>query len=236
MEIDNLLKINRLLNWRNSVTVEGNQVGNREDGTGNSRRKVLFSIPHCSFSIYLQSIFGKRADLILFGLGSVVLFCSTVLWLYQTHLPKPKATKISPVTPQLTKAIAAFSYRLVVDLSDAKVYSYWGDKLISSYPVAVGKPGWETPQGNFHVFHKQRNPIWQEPITGELIAAGPNNPLGDRWIGFWSDGHHQIGFHGTNQEQLVGQAVSHGCLRMRNRDIQALYQQVSIRTPVVVRD
>jgi lipoprotein-anchoring transpeptidase ErfK/SrfK len=149
--------------------------------------------------------------------------------------PKPKVTRVSPATPVLTKAIAAISYRLVVDLSEAKVYSYWGNQLIASYPVAVGQTGWETPTGTFKVLHMQKNPIWKQPITGDLIPAGPNNPLGDRWIGFWSDGRHQIGFHGTNKEQLVGQAVSHGCLRMRNNDIRALYQQVNLGTRVVVR-
>jgi lipoprotein-anchoring transpeptidase ErfK/SrfK len=85
------------------------------------------------------------------------------------------------------------------------------------------------------VIQKQQNPVWQQPITGELIPTGPDNPLGDRWISFWSDGHHQIGFHGTNKEQLIGQPVSHGCLRMRNSDIRALYEQVSVGTPVVVQ-
>ncbi|HEY9607369.1 MAG TPA: L,D-transpeptidase [Allocoleopsis sp.] len=127
------------------------------------------------------------------------------------------------------------SSRIVVDLSDAKVYSYWGDRIIASYRVAVGQPGWETPTGTFKVIQMLRNPIWKQPITGDLIPTGPKNPLGDRWISFWSDGKHQIGFHGTNDETLVGQAVSHGCLRMRNADIRSLYQQVGLGTPVIVR-
>ena len=150
--------------------------------------------------------------------------------------PKPQMTRVALLTPQLKIAIASISSRLVVDLSDAKVYSYRGTQLISSYPVAVGQPGWETPTGTFKVIQKQRNPIWQQPITGDLIPTGPDNPLGDRWIGFWSDGRHHIGFHGTNKEKLVDKAISHGCLRMRNRDIQALYEQVSVGTRVIVRE
>jgi lipoprotein-anchoring transpeptidase ErfK/SrfK len=154
--------------------------------------------------------------------------------------PKPVKSKAkiplaSPVIPVMTKALASISSRVVVDLSDARVYSYWGKQLIASYPVAVGQPGWETPTGTFKVQQKQRNPIWLQPITGDLIPTGPNNPLGDRWISFWSDGRHRIGFHGTNKEQLVGQAISHGCLRMRNADIRALYEQVALGTPVIVR-
>jgi lipoprotein-anchoring transpeptidase ErfK/SrfK len=81
----------------------------------------------------------------------------------------------------------------------------------------------------------QKNPVWQHPITEELITTGPENPLGVRWISFWSDGQNQIGFHGTNQEELIGQAVSHGCLRMRNPDITALFAQVHLGTPITVQ-
>jgi lipoprotein-anchoring transpeptidase ErfK/SrfK len=81
----------------------------------------------------------------------------------------------------------------------------------------------------------QQNPVWQHPFTGEIILEGPNNPLGVRWIGFWTDGRNYIGFHGTPAEELVGQAVSHGCVRMRNQDIVALYEQVKIGTPITVK-
>jgi lipoprotein-anchoring transpeptidase ErfK/SrfK len=149
---------------------------------------------------------------------------------------KPKNKRIALVTPVLSKAIANLRSRLVVDLSEAKVYVYWGDQVLSSYPVAVGQPGWETPKGSFKVLQKQRNPVWLQPITGELVPTGPKNPLGDRWISFWSDKQHRIGFHGTNNEDLVGEPVSHGCLRMKNKDIRAMYEQVAVGTSVVVRD
>lgn len=103
------------------------------------------------------------------------------------------------------------------------------------YEVAVGQADWQTPQGKFAVINKLENPAWQHPITKDEIAPGPENPLGTRWIGFWSDGQAQIGFHGTNQEDLIGEAVSHGCVRMRNQDIEALYQHVGVGTSVEVK-
>jgi lipoprotein-anchoring transpeptidase ErfK/SrfK len=123
---------------------------------------------------------------------------------------------------------------LVIKLSDRRVYVYQNNKLKVSYPIAVGKAGWETPTGSYKVINMQRNPAWQSPMTGEVIPPGADNPLGARWIGFWTDGHNFIGFHGTPDEQLVGQAVSHGCIRMRNQDILALFAQVGIGTPVQV--
>ncbi|MFM2064401.1 MAG: hypothetical protein RLZZ507_4072 [Cyanobacteriota bacterium] len=126
--------------------------------------------------------------------------------------------------------------QVVVDLSDRRVYVHRYDQVIASYPIAIGKKGWETPTGDFQVIHKEHHPIWKHPITGQIFEAGTDSPLGDRWIGFWSDGRNEIGFHGTPDTDLVGAAVSHGCLRMRNSDVRMLYEQVSLGTPVVVRD
>jgi lipoprotein-anchoring transpeptidase ErfK/SrfK len=125
--------------------------------------------------------------------------------------------------------------QLVVDLSERQVSLFQDGILQASYDIAVGREGWETPSGEFRVINMQENPAWQNPITGETFAQGTENPLGSRWIGFWTDGMHQIGFHGTNQEESIGQAISHGCIRMRDPDIQALYTQVAVGTPVIVK-
>ena len=102
------------------------------------------------------------------------------------------------------------------------------------YEVAVGQTDWQTPVGSFAITSMIEQPAWQHPITKEEIPPGPDNPLGDRWIGFWTDGESQIGFHGTNQEDLIGQAVSHGCVRLRNQDIRDLYERVEIGTAVEI--
>lgn len=126
--------------------------------------------------------------------------------------------------------------QVVVDLSDRRTYVYTGDEVIASYPIAVGKKGWETPTGSFKIDHMQHDPIWRHPITGKVFPAGSDSPLGERWIGFWSDGRNQIGFHGTPDTEVMGTAVSHGCLRMRNPDVRLLYEQVKLGTTVMVRD
>jgi lipoprotein-anchoring transpeptidase ErfK/SrfK len=125
---------------------------------------------------------------------------------------------------------------VIVDLSDRRTYVYVGDEVIASYPIAVGKKGWETPTGSFQVIHMRHYPVWRHPITGKVFKSGTDSPLGDRWIGFWSDGRNEIGFHGTPDIDLVGTAVSHGCLRMRNSDVRLLYEQVSLGTTVLVRN
>ncbi len=126
--------------------------------------------------------------------------------------------------------------QVVVDLSDRRTYVYAGEMVMASYPIAVGKQGWETPTGSFEVRHKQHDPIWRHPITGKVFPPGADSPLGERWIGFWSDGRNEIGFHGTPDIHLLGTAISHGCLRMRNADVRLLYEQVKVGTLVTVRD
>jgi lipoprotein-anchoring transpeptidase ErfK/SrfK len=125
--------------------------------------------------------------------------------------------------------------RLKISLSRRQVTLYEGDTALKSYPVAVGKAGWETPRGKHAVILMLRNPAWLSPFNGSLIRGGsPNNPLGRHWIGFWTDGKNTIGFHGTPNPKSVGQAVSHGCVRMHNRDIEDLFQKVKVGTVVEV--
>jgi lipoprotein-anchoring transpeptidase ErfK/SrfK len=124
---------------------------------------------------------------------------------------------------------------LVISLGDRRVYVYDQDQVKTSFPVAIGRGGWETPTGEFQVMQMIRDPRWEHPFTGVIVPAGGTNPLGSRWIGFWSDGTNTIGFHGTPNESSVGQAVSHGCVRMYNRDVQTLFEMVAVGTPVTVR-
>ncbi|MGB3296401.1 MAG: L,D-transpeptidase [Phormidesmis sp.] len=137
-------------------------------------------------------------------------------------------------SPPVEASPVETSVQLVLSLESRLLEVRAANQPSVFYEVAVGQADWQTPQGEFRVINKLENPAWQHPITQEEIAPGPENPLGTRWIGFWSDGQAQIGFHGTNQEELIGEAVSHGCVRMRNRDIEALYQQVEVNTLVVV--
>jgi len=123
---------------------------------------------------------------------------------------------------------------LVIKLSDRRVYVYERDQVKTSFPVAIGRAGWETPTGNYHVLQMLRNPAWQHPFTGEVMPPGADNPLGSRWIGFWTDGTNFIGFHGTPNAESVGRPASHGCIRMYDQDVVKLFERVKIGTPVQV--
>lgn len=145
------------------------------------------------------------------------------------ELPSIEADSIERFLPEVRQTI-----RLVLKLSERRVYVYEGETLKTSYPVAIGRPGWETPTGSYEVIGMLQDPGWTNPFTGEVVPPGPYNPLGDRWIAFWTDGRNYIGFHGTPNPESVGQAASHGCVRMFNEDIRELYEIVGMGTTVVV--
>lgn len=123
---------------------------------------------------------------------------------------------------------------LLVVRKQRRVFVYRQGVIIASYSTAVGKLGWETPIGRWQVMEMLVNPGWTNFITGKVVAPGKNNPMGSRWIGFWTDGKDSIGFHGTQNIQSLGKAASYGCIRMRESDVQDLYDRVKIGTTVEV--
>lgn len=152
-----------------------------------------------------------------------------------TPLRSTRIGQLEAIVKQSPLSGMARRTRLVIRLGARKLEYYEGNDLIKQYDIAVGQADWETPVGHFSVLDLREDPLWQHPITGEAIASGPDNPLGSRWIGFAFDDGYHIGIHGTNQEELVGQAVSHGCVRMRDSEIQEVFSNIAIGTPITVQ-
>ncbi len=143
--------------------------------------------------------------------------------------PKPKPTETKVEQPA-TEVIS-----LLLNLDKKRVYVYKGDEIVTSYPVAIGKRKTKTPVGEWQVMEKIKNPGWTSFKDGRtVIKPGRDNPLGARWIGFWTDGRDVIGFHGTNHPETVGTAASNGCVRMYNRDVKVLFRMVKVGTTVKV--
>jgi lipoprotein-anchoring transpeptidase ErfK/SrfK len=142
-----------------------------------------------------------------------------------------------PPRPEAHLLLRLGERRLFVMLDDGL-----GDppRVVVSFPVAVGTSRHRTPIGRFAVLEKIADPDWvQFDWTNpsrvlRRIPPGPENPLGSRWIGFASAHGWGIGFHGTPRPELIGQAVSHGCVRMHESDVVWLYDRVRIGTPVIV--
>ncbi|MBX5439970.1 MAG: L,D-transpeptidase family protein [Solirubrobacteraceae bacterium] len=112
-------------------------------------------------------------------------------------------------------------------------------KLVKRYPIAIGMAGMDTPAGLYSIANKAVNPAWHVPnsawagsLAGQVIPGGaPNNPLKARWLGI-VDG---VGIHGTAEEWSIGTRASHGCIRMRVRDVIDLYPRVPVGAKVLIR-
>jgi lipoprotein-anchoring transpeptidase ErfK/SrfK len=120
--------------------------------------------------------------------------------------------------------------RLVVYRS-ARRFEFWdGDRLVRQGRVAVGKPGAETPTGLFYVtwkFDPRIDPAWS--ILGSYaFETSAYSKLTD-----WPGGG-IVGMHGTPWPNLLGQAVSHGCVRLHNRDVDFLRSRVPLGTPIKI--
>ncbi|MGD1949998.1 MAG: L,D-transpeptidase [Leptolyngbyaceae cyanobacterium] len=137
--------------------------------------------------------------------------------------------------PHLAQRVKQSDIQIVVQLDERKVEVHRKGEIIKEYLIAIGQADWETPEGSFSIIQKVEYPSWQHPITGEIVPVGKDNPLGSRWIGFLSSSDGEIGFHGTNEANLIGEAISHGCVRMLNEDIEDLYTYVEIGTTVTVK-
>ncbi len=148
--------------------------------------------------------------------------------------PVVEVPELGGASSYLPSANVVAKVHLMIRLSDRRVYVYDRDKVTTSFPIAIGRSGWETPTGEFQVIDKIVAPAWEHPFTGEIAPPGVDNPLGSRWIGFWTDGTNYIGFHGTPNPESVGTPASHGCIRMYDKDVISLFEMVRVGTPVEV--
>lgn len=114
---------------------------------------------------------------------------------------------------------------------------------VGTYPIGIGRVGWETPLGATTVVSKARDPSWWVPASvrrehaemgdplPSIVPPGPDNPLGTRVLKLDMPGYL---IHGTNAPYGVGMRVSHGCVRLYPENIELLYDLVSIGEPVMI--
>jgi L,D-transpeptidase ErfK/SrfK len=136
---------------------------------------------------------------------------------------------------------------LVINLPEMRLYYYPKPKtgerpVVITHPVSVGRMDWETPLGKTRIISKKEDPAWRPPqsLKDEAIAAGdeplpdivepgPDNPLGRYAMRLGIPGYL---IHSTNKPYGVGMRVTHGCLRMYPEDIERLFEQIPVNTPV----
>jgi lipoprotein-anchoring transpeptidase ErfK/SrfK len=127
---------------------------------------------------------------------------------------------------------------IVIDTPNHFLYLVGGEGRAIRYGIGVGRPGF-TWSGTHSISAKKEWPDWtppdemikRQPYLPHFVAGGPNNPLGARALYLGSTLYR---IHGSNEPWTIGTNVSSGCIRMRNTDVEDLYERVKVGTKVVV--
>jgi len=135
---------------------------------------------------------------------------------------------------------------VVLNIPEMRLYYFPPHKKgepveVYTYPLGVGREGWDTPYKKTRIVGKKKHPDWRPPKSilkehedagdplPKVVKAGPDNPLGDYALRL---GLPAYLIHGTNKPWGIGMRVSHGCIRLYPEDIAELFQKVKVGTPV----
>lgn len=135
-------------------------------------------------------------------------------------------------------AVAQDALRIDLNIPAHKLVVYEGDRVIETYPIAVGMPGFDTPTGEFAITHAEWNPWWHPPTHREWARnekptpPGPRNPMGRVKLFFLP----MYFIHGTPEGESIGTPASHGCVRMLNSDVIELSKLLHERAAPNVSD
>jgi L,D-transpeptidase ErfK/SrfK len=120
--------------------------------------------------------------------------------------------------------------RIIVSIPDRKLAVMEDDRVLRVFETAVGAPKSPSPTGTYQIINSITDPTWY--TKGKIVPPGKCNPLGTRWLGLSVKGY---GIHGTNVPSSIGRNASHGCIRMRNRDVEELFKMVAVGDHVELR-
>jgi hypothetical protein len=147
--------------------------------------------------------------------------------------------RVHETAPEVTTAEVAERYPsyLTLDRGSFTLRLWKGLDLARTYTVAVGQEGLETPEGLYEIQAKEEDPVWYVPesdwagdLAGQTIPPGPSNPIKARWMAIYEG----AGIHGTEETASLGSAASHGCVRMAIADVEELYDEVEVGTPIFI--
>jgi hypothetical protein len=160
---------------------------------------------------------------------------NAIAYMLKTNQRTPLPLLMADVPPNVTPE--NFGPVIVVFRDSKRLTLFDGRRAVRTFPIATGQAAYPTPVGNYSIATMQRNPWWIPPPNSDWaqgekpIPPGPGNPLGTRWMGTTAP---LVGIHGTPDAASIGYSASHGCIRMRVPDAEALFNEVSVGTPVLI--
>lgn len=133
---------------------------------------------------------------------------------------------------------------VIVNVPELRIYYFPDDRAtVVTHPISIGRVDWATPYGRTSVVRKTEKPTWYPPQSVReehaarndplpaVVPPGPDNPLGNHALYLGISGYL---IHGTNKPSGLGLRVSHGCIRMFPEDIEGLFSEVKVGTPVTL--
>jgi lipoprotein-anchoring transpeptidase ErfK/SrfK len=156
--------------------------------------------------------------------GQVVMVVAAAAGVYAAPAAANGSTTPTPAT---VAAVTPAARRVVVSLPDRKLAVIDETGAVDVYDIAVGAPATPSPVGTFTIINRITHPTYYRP--GRIVPPGSTNPLGTRWMGLSQKGY---GIHGTTDPSSIGHAKSTGCIRLRNQDVERLFER--LRTGDVV--
>jgi lipoprotein-anchoring transpeptidase ErfK/SrfK len=152
---------------------------------------------------------------------------STAKWILgvmMLALAESSSAQNSKITEQRTRRV------VLVSITDRRLAVIEDGRVLAYFRVAVGAAMSPSPVGEFEIVRRAANPTYSH--DGVVIPAGSDNPVGTRWMALNIRGY---GIHGTNAPRSIGHASSHGCIRLRNRDVEKLYTMLRVGDIVRIR-
>ncbi len=171
-----------------------------------------------------------------FDVGAVQLMAANP----QVAWPRLKAG--DTLTVPLENVLPAAAHKgIVINLAQMRLFYFADDGTVQTFPISIGREGWQTPSGSTAIVLKRKHPTWtvpasiraEDPKLPATVPPGPNNPLGQYALNLGWAGY---AIHGTNAPSSIGKPASHGCMRMYPEDIERLFAAVAVGTPVTVVD
>jgi lipoprotein-anchoring transpeptidase ErfK/SrfK len=201
-----------------------------------AEQKKLVAVPARNASVAVE---GSKLRFIEAKAGSSIDVTAAAAALSFTLREGGKSVELPVKTVQPKVTADELGKTILVDQSKRLLTLYDGTKVEKRIHIAVGMPQYPTPLGEFKIIRKVRFPTWTNNGSDwaknmpAYIGPGINNPLGTRALYLNSPG---IRIHGipTSENFSIGQAASHGCMRVKRADIEALYPLVPVGTKVFI--
>lgn len=133
----------------------------------------------------------------------------------------------------MSASAASGSQFIIINKSTNQLAYYENSQLKKVFAVATGKKPSYTPEGRFKIVNKIVNRPY---YTGKIPGGDPRNPLGNRWLGLNARGTWGTTYaiHGNNNPNAIGKYVSNGCIRMYDEEVEWIFSQVKVGTPVII--